>query len=160
MIRDVIMLLRLMVMAFLLMSSLELRAQLSELQINPNPASTLEPVEVLVAFPWFASSQSFDIQTEVAGSLITLDIVVSGQPSGAPFFLLHLETLEPLAPGEYTVVANYRVDNVLEDSETAVLRVEAVRAVPLLDNPIALGVLMLLLLVSPLCLRRLNRSAP
>lgn len=45
------MLLRLMVVVLLLTSGLDVRAQPSELKIDPNPASTLEPVEVLVAFP-------------------------------------------------------------------------------------------------------------
>ncbi len=156
--KGVAMLPRLLFAALLLTSALELRAQLSELQIDPNPASTLETVDVLVAFPWFASSQTFDVQTEVSGTLITLDIEVEGQPSGPPLFFLHLETVGPLAPGEYTVVANYRVDNVLEDSETAVLRVEAVRAVPLLDKPLVLGLLTLLLLASPLFVRRRSRQ--
>jgi len=64
--------------------SFEARAQLSDLELNPNPASTLEPVEALLGFSWFAGSQTFDIETDVTGSVVTIEISVSGQPSGLP----------------------------------------------------------------------------
>ena len=44
-----------------LVLSLEARAQPSELQLIPNPASTLGPIEAVVGFPWFANSQTFEI---------------------------------------------------------------------------------------------------
>ena len=127
---------------------LEARAQLSELELVPNPASTLEPIEAVIGFPWFAASQTFEIETEVTGSVVTIEIAVAGQPSGAPFVLIYLEDFGPLAPGEYEVVANYRVDDVLLDSEVASLLVLPVRAVPVLESPFLLGILALLLLAA------------
>jgi len=128
--------------------SFEARAQLSDLELNPNPASTLEPVEALLGFPWFAGSQTFDIETDVTGSVVTIEISVSGQPSGLPLFVLYIEEIGRLAPGQYDVVANYRVDKVLADSETASLLVQPVRAVPLLGSPYLPGLLALLLLAA------------
>lgn len=129
-----------------LVLSLEARAQLSELELIPNPASTLEPVEAVVGFPWFANSQTFDIETDVTGTVVTIEIAVTGQPSGAPLFVVSIQEIGRLAPGEYEVVANYRVDKVLVDSESASLLVQPVRAVPVLESPYLLGLLALLLL--------------
>ena len=129
-----------------LVLSLEARAQLSELELIPNPASTLEPIEAVVGFPWFANSQTFEIETVVTGTLVTIEIAVTGPPSGAPLLLVSIQEIGRLAPGEYEVVANYRVDNVLVDSEAASLLVQPVRAVPVLESPYLLGLLALLLL--------------
>ena len=43
--------------------AMEVPAQLSELELVPNPSSTLESVEVVIGFPWFAASQTFEIKT-------------------------------------------------------------------------------------------------
>lgn len=126
--------------------AMEAPAQLSELELVPNPASTLEPIQAVIGFPWFAASQAFGIETEVTGSDVTIEIAVAGQPSGAPLVLIYLEDFGPLAPGEYEVVANYRVDDVLLDSEVASLLVLPVRAVPVLESPLLLGTLALLML--------------
>jgi len=125
---------------------LEGRAQLFELELIPNPASALEPVEAVVGFPWFADSQTFEIETAVTGTLVSIEIAVTGQPSGGPLLLVSIQAIGRLAPGEYEVVANYRVDNVLVDSEAARLLVKPVREIPLLESPYLLGLLALLLL--------------
>lgn len=43
--------------------AMEVPAQLSELELVPNPASTLEPIQAVIGFPWFAASQTFEIKT-------------------------------------------------------------------------------------------------
>lgn len=143
----------------LLAFSPEVRAQILDLEIKPNPASTLEPVDLLFGFPWFASSQTFEVVTRVVGTVIMVDVVVTSQPSGLPLLVFSLETVGPLAPREYEVVVNYRVDGVLEASETSILVVQPVRAVPVLDSPVSLGFLALLLLTAALGKRGARRLA-
>jgi len=124
------------------------RAQVSNLELNPSPASTLDSVEASFVFLWFAKSQTFEIETEVSGPVVTIDILLSGQPFGGPLIAFFRESFGPLAPGEYDVVVNYRVDDELLDSETETLLVQPVRAVPMFQSPYLLGLFALLLLAA------------